>query len=109
MEPIRPWNMKRHRIRPPWWRCDKCEYHQTSNCAWHDELNPGDWCDLFRRALRIRALMETSARAEWLRKQALTLHDAVLWDEVPDAEQNGLCKYCAFKEFCGEGDRCKSV
>jgi hypothetical protein len=46
---------------------------------------------------------------EWLRKRALTLHDAVLWDEVADAEQNGLCKYCAFKEFCGEGDRRKSV
>ena len=36
----------------------------------------------------------------WLRERAMRLHNALLQDEMPDAEQNGLCNYCAFKHYC---------
>jgi CRISPR/Cas system-associated exonuclease Cas4 (RecB family) len=42
---------------------------------------------------------------DWLRQRAIIIHQAIRQDRTPDAEPDGLCHYCAFKESCAAGRR----
>ena len=47
--------------------------------------------------------VETRDISDWVRKRALILHEGIQQDRSPEAEPNGLCNYCAFKEVCSSG------
>jgi CRISPR/Cas system-associated exonuclease Cas4 (RecB family) len=44
--------------------------------------------------------VEALDRMDWIRQRATILHEAIQQDRTPEAEPNGLCHYCPFRQAC---------